>query len=250
MDKFIIISGHRVGSRWLHYMLADLYGLKVSPEIDGSRIDERKNEIRGFFNTNKIPKFHQATTEMVLRDLKPHNYKIIGMVRNPLDRAVSFAFHNRYHDSDFPFPQKKLDTDLEAVEHTVFKDENFRIEEDQQGEIMLPGLSTKSYSDGFDSMYIWTTYEWMKANPKQELSIISKFLNSNVDKLRINRTVRAHSFRNKADRSPGDEKRDDLWRRKGIVGDYKNWLNDAMLEYLQPDLDRYNSRVDREINGN
>ena len=117
MNKFIIISGHRVGSRWIHYLLADLFEKEVSPEIDGTKLKSRGDEIREFLDSNKIPKFHRTTPDAVFKKVLPVDYKVIGIVRNPRDRAVSYAFHHRYHNKNYRYKQRGFETDLEAVEY-------------------------------------------------------------------------------------------------------------------------------------
>jgi len=96
--NLIITSEHRVGSRWMHYLLADLYGMMASPEIDADKIIEKKKEVEAYFSNRRIVKFHHAVPGDIVEALPNRNYSIIGIVRNPMDRAVSLAFHNRYHN--------------------------------------------------------------------------------------------------------------------------------------------------------
>jgi len=51
----------------------------------------------------------------------------------------------------------------------------------------------------------------------------------------------------KSGREEGEEKRDDLWRRKGIVGDWKNWLDEKGVEKLKSATDTYYSKLAEEF---
>lgn len=240
MTNVIITSPHRVGSRWVHYLLADLYRKNVTPEIDGSRIKKDRNYILKLFKENKIVKFHGATQNKILKDLFPQNYKIIGIVRNPRDRAVSYAFHNRYHQKNKNFRQKRFKTDKEAVRYTVLEDRSFMREEKQQAAMMVPGYSTKGkiYTD---MPYIWTCYEWLRDDPFTEFSTLVDFLEESI-KQNLGYTIQQHSFKAKSGRKPGSEDRKDLWRRKGVVGDWENWFDDEMIEKSQELYDKYYER--------
>jgi hypothetical protein len=228
--NFIITSEHRVGSRWLHYLLAELYDKKVSPEIDVNRLSQDAvRKVRNYFKSNKIPKFHRATPQNILDHIKPHNYKVIAVVRNPRDRAVSFAFHNRYHNRG-DYPEKALKTDLDAVKYMVYKSRKFKSGNDRIFKTMVLGHSTKTFTK--DCEFIWTTYKWMKEDINKEITAIINFLNQQPTR-NIRKTITKHSFNKKANREVGDEKRSDLWRRKGIQGDWENWFDDGMINVTE-----------------
>lgn len=247
MTDIIITSEHRVGSRWMHYLLADLYGKKTSPELDKNKIPSNIDEIQQRLKDNKIVKFHHAIPEDIL-GIVPGDYKVIGMVRNPRDRAVSFAFHNKYHKSDYPFKQKEFKDDFDAVKWTVLHDKSYLENTKRQFLLMVRGLSTKKFKDWDieygNSRYIWTTYEWMKEDTFREISIISKFLGEEVSDLDLLNTIKRNSFKIKArGRSPGEEVRGNLWRRKGVVGDFINWFDEEMMYVTEEDNATYEEKV-------
>ena len=245
MVFFIITSGHRVGSRWIHYLLADIYKKEVSPEIDVSKIVSKKRTIRNYLKNNKIPKFHGANFDNIANNIKPIDYKILGVVRDPRDRAVSYTFHNRYHKKG-NFRQKKFKTDLESLNYTLYKDKTFWFEEEQQSEIMKLGLSTINFKQNTTS-FLWTTYEWLHDDPYKQMKIITNFLGGDIKNGEILEYLNKHSFKNKSGREEGEEKRDDLWRRKGIIGDWKNWLDEKGIEKLKPATDTYYSKIAEEF---
>jgi len=141
--NIILTSEHRVGSRWIHYLLADLLDKSVSPEMEGRQIDVA--EVRQRFADNKIVKFHHGTPLNIFVQLGELDYKVIGIVRNPRDRAVSFAFHNKYHNLQhgYTLPFKNL-SDEEAVRKVVFDFPMYKKGNRRQLELMLPGESTKN----------------------------------------------------------------------------------------------------------
>jgi len=248
--NLIVVSEHRVGSRWLHWLLADLYGMEKSPEMDVKRLNEI-DEIRQRLKQEKIVKFHHATQADVLEVLEPWDYYIIGVVRNPMDRMVSLTFHNRYHKNKEIFGQHKFETDQEAVRYTVMDDPWAKQYNDNQFKLMLPGYSTRNKS--VDKLpYIWTCYEWMHQQTHEEIRRITDWLGvEGITDDFLHAVVSRNSFETKARRKQGDEVRDDLWRRKGILGDWKNWFDAEMIEATRDIQEKYQGIIASEVkNGN
>ena len=237
--RLVITSGHRVGSRWIHYLLAELLSQQVNPEMGEYWLEnqERRDRVLKAFNSNKLLKFHAVTPTRLEKMFAPRQAKVLFVVRNPRDRVVSFAFHNRYHDRTV-FPQKGLATDKEAVEYTLYEDTLFRREEEHQFKYMNPELSTRNYK-GSDTDYIWTSYEWLKKDTVGEIEKILKYSKINLQSNKIIQAVNNNSFSRKANRPAGSEQRNDLWRRKGVIGDWRNWFTEKMIEDTQSDFDRY-----------
>ena len=200
--RLVITSGHRVGSRWIHYLLAELLSQQVNPEMGEYWLEnqERRDRVLKAFNSNKLLKFHAVTPTRLEKMFAPRQAKVLFVVRNPRDRVVSFAFHNRYHDRTV-FPQKGLATDKEAVEYTL--------------------------------------YEWLKKDTVGEIEKILKYSKINLQSNKIIQAVNNNSFSRKANRPAGSEQRNDLWRRKGVIGDWRNWFTEKMIEDTQSDFDRY-----------
>lgn len=219
--NLIITSEMRTGSRWLCSMLAELLDMKAAPEIDATKL---KNIcVRNHFYQNEIVKLHHAAFYHILTEVKPIDYKIVGIVRNPRDRLISESFHNRYHTSDYPFPQKAAKTDIEAIEYTVFEDIGAELANHNQLSLMVPGRSTCSL-DIADSPYIWTSYEWLLEDCFSHVKAIINWLRiSHIDETAIRACVEISSFKVLSGREPGDERRDDLWRRCGQAGQWREW---------------------------
>lgn len=245
--NLIITSEHRVGSRWLHYLLADLYGMETSPEMDVKRIGE-VDEIRKRFSQRKIVKFHHATHSDILEALEPWDYNIISVTRNPMDRMVSLTFHNRYHKKKDVFKQSEFETDQEAVKYTVVDDPFAKQYNENQMKLMLQGYSTRN-KIMTKLPYIWTCYEWMHKDIVWEIRAITDWLGvEGIDDSFITAVCKRHSFKVKTKgRNEGDEDRSDLWRRKGILGEWKTWYDDEMIEASRDMQFRYQDIIQQEI---
>jgi len=232
--NFLLTSEMRVGSRWIHYLLQDITGYKVSPEIDVSKLAASEKTVRGYFHQQRIPKYHHATQFQILRHVKPHDYKIIGIVRNPLDRITSLTFHQRYKPPGKGLSSiKEAENDIDAVK-VAFYHNDYRNDDERQFILMTPRCSTVAYrnefSNSLDWKYIWTTYEWLQRDTEMEIRTILDFLGFEIDDVVIKNNIRKHSFRNKSGREPGQEKRVDEWRRKGVNDDWKNFFTKEMYE--------------------
>jgi hypothetical protein len=140
---------------------------------------------------------------------------------------VSRAFHARYDRFGKP---KNFNSDQEAILSTI-ENQAFVDNTKRMLDMMQKGAST--YSGGekrhTNSGYIWTSYEWMKQDIQKQVREISDFLGIKVTDRRIEHICEKHSFKNKSGRKPGEEKRNDRWRRKGIIGDWINWFNPRLL---------------------
>jgi len=230
-------------------MLADLYGKQVSPELTrrqhlGQKRTITLKDVRNRLARNMIVKFHHTTPGEIFGSIAPVDYKVIGIVRNPRDRGVSVAFHHM-HDHDFDgWPQKDM-SDREAIRFTILDYPRYPLSNARQFDLMLPGFSTKTREDPSYPPYIWTCYEWLKSDVYKEMDSITKFIDSELEKP-LPRIIEKHSFGRQTGRVPGQERRDDVRRRKGIVGDWENWFDTDMLEATQHVHEQYHLRLHAE----
>lgn len=235
---FIITSEHRVGSRWMHYLLADLLSKSVSPELDVTRLTRDNKLIKQRLLANKIVKFHRAVPTTIFTKLIG-DYKILGVVRNPRDRGVSLCFHNRYHERNPQnFKESKFGNDDEAMAYTIMRSGTFTEGNKRQLKYMLDGYSTRNrYATALP--YIWTSYEWLKEDTLSEVRAILDFLEVDIADSRVKHFVDKHSFKKKAGRPVGKEERENNWRRKGINNDWQNWFTPKMVEHTEYEQERY-----------
>lgn len=233
--NIIITSELRVGSRWLHYLLKDLYSMEVSGEIDTTKVKNSLDEIKQYFQERRIVKLHHASPKDILNSIKPRNYFIIGVVRNPRDRAVSRAFHRKYSDGKDCEPQFN---DWQAVRYTVLESEEFKNYSKKQFGLMPDGYATRNKV--YDKIpYIWTSYEWLLQDTMREVRAICRFLNNLCNKQEMQQAIRQNSFETKASRKPGVENRKDQWRRKGVMADWINWFTEEMVECTSEEQEQY-----------
>jgi len=234
--NIIITSELRVGSRWLHYLLKDLLGMKVSGEIDTTKMVSFNGKIGRYFREGRIVKLHHALPRNITDVIKPINYKIIGVVRNPRDRAISRTFHRKYNkegsDCEPHF------NDVQAVQYTIMESEEFKAYTKNQFDFMLDGYATRSKTLS-KLPYIWTSYAWLLHDTAREVRAICDFLGTSYTKKRIQQVVTQNSFETKSNRKPGNEQRKDLWRRKGIMADWVNWFTEGMVNYTAEEQERY-----------
>lgn len=246
-DSFIIISEHRVGSRWMHYLFADLLGMKPSPEMDRDRLrTDGVDNTYELLKNGRIPKFHRATYWDIESAFGEGKLKVLGVVRNPRDRAVSLAFHNRYHRNHH-FKQRDFETDQEAVEWTVLNDTGYKKGNLRQLSLMIPGCYVLNNRNKFYP-YVWVDYESLVSKTGYYIDRIIKILDlkPSVD---VEKTIELHSFKEKSKRNPGQEIRSNLWKRKGIVGDHVNWFTDDMYERSFFDTNCYEKLLDEDYWG-
>jgi hypothetical protein len=242
--KLIITSPMRVGSRWLTELLADLFQMNTQPEIDDINFDGQIKNVHRNLNNNIIVKFHGSSVEKILNTFKYDDLHIISIVRNPRDRAVSLAFHYRNHKWE-KHHQKDVETDFDAVKYTVMKEPMFKDRNKLMFDLMKLGYSThcKKFSD---MPYIWTSYEWLLLDTRRELKAISKFLGEPYQHYKTLKAIHNSSFEIKTRRKLGEENRRDMWRRKGIMGDWENWFDEPMINATQKDYDEYYKKLDQE----
>jgi len=210
--------------------------MKVSGEIDTTKMIIFNEKIKGYFREGRIVKLHHATPKGIIASIKPRNYKIIGVVRNPRDRAVSRTFHRKFNITGEDLEPYFNDT--QAVQYTVMGSEEFKAYTKNQFEFMLDGYATRSKTLN-KLPYIWTSYEWLLHNTTREVQVICNFLGISHPKKRIQQVVTQNSFETKSNRKPGNEHRKDLWRRKGIMADWVNWFTEDMVRHTAKEQERY-----------
>ncbi len=238
MDRpvnILIESEQRVGSRWLHYMLANLYARWAAPEIDGHHVihgtEYSHERIQHSFNHDLLVKLHHISVSEICDNVKG-NYKIVSIGRSPRDRAVSVAFHHMYDTAPVAWPQRGM-TEEEAIRYTILEYDRYPISTKRMLDNMIEGHSTRDTNN--TSNHIWTTYEWHKEDTVKELKTIGEFIGRNSF-MSLEDAVLYHSFELVSEgRSPGEEDRKNIWARKGIVGDWHNWLDDELIEATEDD---------------
>ncbi len=99
------------------------------------------------------------------------------------------------------------------------------------------------YNDGFLAQnYKAVHYEDLTADPVGQIREISEFLDCKINKGKVRDIALKTSFGEQAQREPGDEKRNGFLR-KGIVGDWKNWLDEESVRIIGNEIDSPDCRI-------
>jgi hypothetical protein len=157
--------------------------------------------------------------------------RVIVVLRDPRDVFVSFYYHEIYHKKDAVL-MKNMGYNSRLTDHENFK--NYLVYKINHPSETSPGFS---YSDFYNS---WSRrnnvhivhYEQLHNSPAKILAGIIRFLNSDVDPRRIKQAIGRHSFKNITGREEGEEDRYSH-KRKGIIGDWKNYFTEDMCKFLE-----------------
>lgn len=249
MTNIIIASEMRVGSRWLHYLLKDLYRMKVSPEIGIHRVKNEKEDVlkkvKEYMSNDRIVKFHGLKPENLLKFLPKEefgDYKVIFIVRNPRDRGISLAFH---HKNEKGYDKWNDLTDKEAIERAFLDTKELK----HGNEVMFETMKRENSlfyvikkNKIKSSSYVWISYEWMIEDIFNQIVGINMYLEGGKKTFsndEIDDAIMKNHFETKSGRELGKEDRKDTWRRKGIVGDWMNHFDGALFDSSKKDWDIY-----------
>ncbi|MGD9873485.1 MAG: sulfotransferase domain-containing protein [Kiritimatiellia bacterium] len=176
---------------------------------------DRKYGITAPVRRHAVVQTHQLFT--------PHYRHNIVVIRDPRDVWVSFYFHERYLEG--------------SASLYGFDDEKSHAENllsCMRQKLTDPGKSTPwfSYADFLNSWQgrqgvVWVKYENLQADTAGELTRMIREMGMNPIPDRIAYAVDANRFEKISGREPGQE---DVTshKRKGIVGDWKNYFTQEM----------------------
>ena len=166
---------------------------------------------------NKYVGDNKSTIQDValIRKLYP-KAKIICMVRDARDVAVSFAYHfkrgnsNKFNN-DGTFQETYLKQVMEAW--SAYSEHIRKNRTDNELKIIK--------------------YEDMLVNPGSVITEIFQFMNVNTDHNLVDKVVKETSFENMSGgRKPGEEDQNSYFR-KGIMGDWKNHFGESEKEIIR-----------------
>ena len=189
----------------------------------------------------RIIKTHSPPSLLIAKDqLFQQKNKIIIISRNPLDATVSGYFH---YNALRAFYKKNTDPNSPYVP----------IQFKQWSRLWLRGLV--AFGSWFDWNNEWLkqyqtnsshvhflTYENLKQNTLEELKKINTFLETNLsdDQLKeIRELTRFEKMKTEAQKNIVDDINSDIHLRRGIVGDWKNYFEDDMVESYRNKLTDY-----------
>lgn len=213
----IVTTQMRTGSTWLCHLLCDI--LNAPKWTFAKSIPHLENVLKRFKNTkgNYIIKMHQVHPNEVIDKCD----KVVSITRDVKDVIVSRAFFQNKNI------QKRNPNNGKIIVNSFFKREGIYVVD-----------TWKRYNDGYEHKnYLLLKYEELKSNTKKELKKICCFLGVVKTDNRLANIVRDNSFSKLAGgRKPGNEA-SNSFHRKGIVGDWKNYINKENLEIIRKSLD-------------
>lgn len=239
-DKIILIADYgRSGQGWLSYMLC---------YILNARYLEPYCLLRGIVHSGKQSILDLTQGNLGGREpsnyslvVKTHHYpdpyfsltdKVILLARDPRDVVVSaYARFN---------VMEKTGTDVEsAAQKMVVVDKIYKPKQKWRHKLITWLFSNRLFffpltARGWRKFYeVWeninicykVTYEALSANPKNTLKGILKYLETEAPSELIDEAIEKFAFEQITKRKKGEEVKNDVAFRKGIVGDYKNHLS-------------------------
>lgn len=159
------------------------------------------------------------------RLFSPHFKKPIIVVRDPRDVWVSYFFYEIYHHKG-----TRREVILNGFNPNASEDVNlftYIKEKTKYPERFDPGFSYTEFVDNWiDKKHIHVVrYEDVHSNTKGTLKGILEYLGeTNIDHEKINFAIQENTFQNIKSIKSGTQDKFSH-KRKGIVGDWKNYLN-------------------------
>lgn len=244
-DKIILIADYgRSGQGWLSYMLCYILNARYLEPYCLLRgiVYSGKQSILDLTQGNLEGRASSSYSLVV----KTHNYpdpyfsltdKVILLARDPRDVAVSA--YARFNVMD------KTGTDVESgAQKMVVVDKIYKPKQKWRHKLITWLLSNNrlyffaATARGWRKFYeMWeninicykVTYEALSANPKDTITGILKYLEIEVPSELIDEAIDKFAFEQIAKRKRGEEVKNDVAFRKGIVGDYKNHFSKLAL---------------------
>jgi hypothetical protein len=221
-----LLSHMRTGSTWLQGILMHFYSGYLTHAMSNQQTANNKRVVQAI-RKGHIVKAHFWTHNEVLDALssrKNLDYKIVSIVRNPMDRLNSL-YHYRIRKN-----KGTRIKELRSISNRV---------EDRQLERMEDGYSTRNhYRD--EKPYIWTTYEWMKKDTNREIKAITEYLGFHPTDAHI-RNI--NNWATRRTKSNGNF-------RKGKNNDWKNTFSKDEFSFLEEYQREYFKILDYEQHSN
>ena len=238
----IVVSHTKSGSTWLRVMISHLYHLRYGvPE----------NEILNFDNLHRlnpaIPKLHfardTATPFFSVFDTlvpAPAEQKILFLLRDPRDVAVSFYFHVLHRAGRRELDRKRISRDAVSA-MTLYE----FVTDEHLGVPRVIGYMNRWWEERSRfSATCLIKYEEMKRDPQAALQKAISFLDREFDETLLQQAVQFASFENLARKEatgffnsrrmqPGDVSDPNTFKvRRGQVGGYRDYFDAKELEAI------------------
>jgi hypothetical protein len=239
LGRLVIVvgSGYRVGSTWLTHMLRDLAhckpGIKSVPaELNrfGTLVLRPEaydylDRLRGqvIFKSHSLPPSSAALAS---------NAAFVSIYRDPRDALVSASFffaHLRQEVGGWDEASCRLSVQ-ERIQMLV------------EGRSPLPVLPR--LEQWFRTPFAYkVTYEDLKSQPVEELGRLAGFIGLSTTQKATEEIVSKHDFETRSGRRAGEAREDHLRMRKGIVGDWRNYFDQACIDAFKTQRDGHWNRL-------
>lgn len=237
----IVVSHTKSGRTWLRVMLSHLYHLRYGvPAADLLKFDNlhRLNpEIPRIYFTRdtQTPTFSLSGAAVPLSDQK----RVLFLVRDPRDVAVSFCFHVCNRASDRELARKNIPPEAKALPLYDF------VTSESLGVPRIIAHMNRWYREmpRFAATQ-WIKYEAMRADPEATLKRAIEFLDREFEPELIGKAVEFASFeslrRKEADGffgsgrlKPADAGDPNSFKvRRGRIGGYRDYFEPAQIAQL------------------
>ncbi|WJW76277.1 sulfotransferase [Thiohalobacter sp. IOR34] len=221
--------------RRLDYFFSDL--IPAKPIEDAERLEELRQALCIRFNQychlqrlrSGKPVVGEKTTETChhpeLLDKYYPDALRIAILRDPRDRVVSFFFHQ--------IRKGRLRSGSSLTDDFI-QEYISRVRKDYEGLLALGGTVEV------------IRYEALKTEPQSELSRIFRALGVTDDPEVLKRVVEAADFKRLSEREAGEEDRSSHYR-KGVTGDWVNFLSPAQASSVVDELAELTSLIEQKF---
>lgn len=236
--NIFITTQMRTGSTWLCDLISGMLNKgwqfwSRGRDIDAGILQKHVNNPQGV----QIFKMHYTPPQRICECIEEGDKRnfVISITRDVRDVSISKILYMRY-DSGVRnlIENTKMNNTRLEFDREHLKDKEYINEFIKSPHYKHIIDNWKMYNDGFEHPnYLLITYEELNARPALTVKKIYEFLGIPTPHPQaIRQIVVRNNFRQKTGRKKGDE-RNSAFRRKGIAGDYKNYLTEENLKRIE-----------------
>jgi len=236
--NIFITTQMRTGSTWVCDLLAEMFNKRWQfwargRDIKADRFQRHINAPQGL----RIFKMHYTPPERICECIPVGDKRnfVISITRDVKDVSISKILYMRY-DSGVRNLARMQEVNQARLDFNKYqlKDKNYINEFIKTNAYKHIVRNWKMYNNGYEHPnYFLINYEELNARPARQVSRIYEFLNVTPPHAQhIREIVVKNNFKQKTGRKKGDQ-RNSAFRRKGIAGDYKNYLTEESLNRIE-----------------
>jgi hypothetical protein len=218
--KILVNGSPKTGTTWMLYLLSSLPGYRNVGNFKGDILRYSKA------NAGDVIHGHEFYSAELKDVLESACIRVILMVRDPRDQAVSRMFHARRDSSSKWHAQLNEASDDEALLICIEGRPGLR------GVVEANEL-TDSWLCGEEDCALWVKYEDMMSSPEASFLGVLRYLDIRAKEKFVRTIIARNRFERLTmgrrlwlqGRNPGQEDRSSHFR-KGIVGDWRNYFKE------------------------